>query len=121
MRIYECKDIQFVFMMINSYFLLLDQLKKSKAFRNLVAKFENGEELFFKTYWKGFEVMRVGSVTKECTLYKHLPSYFDLISGWFNHSCAPNVCHYRHQNSDVVHYTILEKVKAGNELFVAYE
>lgn len=107
--------------MLNSYFLLLDKLRTRKVFNNLVSKFEDGEALFFRTYWKAFKIISTNSIDSNASFDVDLCGCFDLLTGFFNHSCVPNVFIYRNQKSDVVHYVLLNDVKAGEELFIAYE
>lgn len=109
------------FIMLNSYSFVLEQLKKTSVFNELVSKFENGEELFFKTYWKAFEIISANSITSDTAFSLDLSIYFDLIMGFFNHSCAPNVFIFRDGKSDYAHYVLLNDVKSGDELCIAYE
>lgn len=107
------------FTVLNNFFYLLKYLKKSEKFVELLAKFEDGEELFFKTYWKGFQVMRVNSVSKEQNLVRKSKINFDLLFRRFNHSCAPNVVII--SNNNINSYIIFKNIKAGEELFISYE
>ncbi|KAL5284949.1 hypothetical protein ACFFRR_006955 [Megaselia abdita] len=108
------------FIMLNSYFLFLEKMKKVEAFTILLQKFENAEELFYKTYWKSLELIMVNSITSDSAWEEEVCTFFDSIMGHFNHSCVPNVLIYRDQKSDFAHYVLLEEVKPGEELFIAF-
>lgn len=117
-------DLYSKFIMLNSYFLLLKKLKKNDVFNSLISNFENGEALFFKTYWKAFKVIKVNSISPETALVLEEDltiTSFDVLMGHFNHSCAPNVYIFRNDKSDVSHYMVLDDVKSGEELFISYE
>lgn len=104
-----------------TYFAILDQLKKSESIQSLFSKFEDGEELFFKTFWKGYQVAHSNSISLEkCSEIVWETTHVDLLFGSFNHQCIPNVFVFRHANSYKNHYVVLDPVKAGEELFVAY-
>ncbi|KAL5284889.1 hypothetical protein ACFFRR_006920 [Megaselia abdita] len=106
---------------MNHFFMLLEKMKKTKAFKNLVSKLENGEELFFKTYWKIFGVISANSITSHTSLEQDCSTFFEFLMGLFNHSCVPNVFIFRNKQSDFAHYVLLEDVKLGDELFIAFE
>lgn len=110
------------FINLSSYFLQLGALKRSDAFKTLISKFPNGEQLFFKTYWKAFRVMSVNSITTEYAILEtDLSTHFDLFMGLLNHSCVPNVTLLRSNKSDFTHYVLTEDVNIGEELFISYQ
>lgn len=104
-----------------TFFAILEQLKKSGPIKEFFSKFDDGEELFFRTFWKGYQVAHSNSISLEkCSEIVWETTHVDLLFGSFNHQCIPNVFVFRHFNSYKNHYVVLEKVKAGEELFVAY-
>lgn len=108
------------YLAFNRFFIMLNELKKSVHFKALLANFENGEELFFKTFWRGHEVISRNSVTFNVALDYELPTYFDLCLGFFKSSSTANVSVLRDDRNNVIHYVVTERIKSGDDLTVAY-
>lgn len=109
------------FSVLVMYFGFLNRMKESTAFRAFLNGFYNGEELFFKTYWKSFQIIYSFSKTLDISKEKYLESvYVDLLTGFFNHHCVPNVIECRNPLTGETHYAIIEKIKAGDQIFIAF-
>lgn len=109
------------FSVLVMYFGFLNRMKESSSFRAFLDRFYNGEELFFKTYWKSFQIIYSFSKTLDISNEKYLESiYVDLLTGFFNHNCVPNVIECRNALTGETHYTIIENIKAGDQIFIAF-
>lgn len=104
-----------------NFFVILDHLKRTHGHRLLTIfrNFENGEELFFKTYWKGYQVAYINSKKSESPDVIETSS-FDYLLGLLSHSCTPNVVFFRRLDTGQDCYLMVRDVKAGEELTFAY-
>lgn len=103
------------------FFVILDQMKQYTPLKDLLGKFQNGEELLFKTFWTAFQAYYSFGITTDIHKTTILESfYLDLLTGLFNHSCVPNIIVCRSRRTGDTHFVVISKIKAGEELFIAY-
>lgn len=100
----------------------LEELKKTSKFEALLRNFEDGDDLFFQTYLRGFKLIYFNYFTSLFEKQELVDAtHFDLMRGFFNHSCSANVVVYSHFKTGLVNYYILtSNVRAGEELTVSY-
>lgn len=109
---------------------LRDALRRKPDYQRIIARLKgDGESVFWNLYGQIFKKMQIGSfygpafsylVTFKSKPVEEYGSFVDWLHGMFNHSCRPNVIVYRPKHINKNFYVLLEDVKAGQELTIAY-
>lgn len=94
--------------------LLLDTLRRMEVFNELVSRFKGGEKLFTETFFKAYRILKFNGIHTDYKLT------IDGFYGNLTHSCKPNLVVLQHPRFATNVYVVLQEIKVGEQLTVAF-